>query len=352
MLKLNQICIRKNSTRLCSTHKLFPTVILLFLFVSASAFSTAIQQPLAGKQTPSTQETRSHPEQENPNSALLNIKQEQEEISISELRSSPVFVKTEDEDKPQFPQVEGPIIILDEEDSEGPEPQTELKTEAKADLCSKTQEPHSDVNVNNALNTIGLNSLNLFRCSECGKTYSSQSYLKLHIQYHAERPYRCPVCRKCFTWRGRLQKHMRTHTGEKPFKCAVCCKRFSESGNLKVHMRIHTGEKPFSCSFCGKSYAQRGNLKMHMAIAHTGEKPFRCPVCWKCFSWNACLQKHVKIHTGEKPYRCTVCAITHFSAYWLMPVFTPCAILGTLTLGVASSRPTRQCSEPFFFNDL
>uniref|UniRef100_A0A8C7YY06 Glycoprotein-N-acetylgalactosamine 3-beta-galactosyltransferase 1 n=1 Tax=Oryzias sinensis TaxID=183150 RepID=A0A8C7YY06_9TELE len=30
----------------------------------------------------------------------------------------------------------------------------------------------------------------------------------------------------------------------------------------------------------------------------------------------------------------------------------PCAILGTLTLGVGSSRPTRQCSELFFFNDF
>uniref|UniRef100_A0A8C7ZVU1 Uncharacterized protein n=1 Tax=Oryzias sinensis TaxID=183150 RepID=A0A8C7ZVU1_9TELE len=30
----------------------------------------------------------------------------------------------------------------------------------------------------------------------------------------------------------------------------------------------------------------------------------------------------------------------------------PCAILGTLTLGVGSSRPTRQCAEPFFSNDL
>uniref|UniRef100_A0A3P9IMU1 GDNF/GAS1 domain-containing protein n=1 Tax=Oryzias latipes TaxID=8090 RepID=A0A3P9IMU1_ORYLA len=32
--------------------------------------------------------------------------------------------------------------------------------------------------------------------------------------------------------------------------------------------------------------------------------------------------------------------------------FNPCAILGTLTLGVGSSTPTRQWAEPFFFNDL
>uniref|UniRef100_A0A8C8DH74 UPAR/Ly6 domain-containing protein n=1 Tax=Oryzias sinensis TaxID=183150 RepID=A0A8C8DH74_9TELE len=30
----------------------------------------------------------------------------------------------------------------------------------------------------------------------------------------------------------------------------------------------------------------------------------------------------------------------------------PCAILCTLTLGVGSSRPTRQCAQPFYFNDL
>ncbi|RVE67130.1 hypothetical protein OJAV_G00114150 [Oryzias javanicus] len=95
---------------------------------------TDIQEQFARKRNPSAQQRRSRPEPDDPDPALKNAKREEQEIRISEFRSNPVFVKTEEEDKPQIPQIEEPIIILDEEDE--PEPQTEAR--------DKTQEAHSD----------------------------------------------------------------------------------------------------------------------------------------------------------------------------------------------------------------
>uniref|UniRef100_A0A1A8H6M1 C2H2-type domain-containing protein n=1 Tax=Nothobranchius korthausae TaxID=1143690 RepID=A0A1A8H6M1_9TELE len=209
----------------------------------------------------------------------LNIKIEEAETNMTMLKLSHVYTKTEDEkEEPQSSQLQhrqtDKTVSLDGEDGGRLEQDTsDVKPKLKVRVEDRrvTQKPYSRQNHGISLNDTRSNSRNLYRCSECGKIFSSPSYLKLHIRCHTgERPFRCPICRKSFSWKGRMQKHVRIHTGEKPFRCSVCGKMFSENGNLKVHMRIHTGEKPFTCSICGKAYAQRGNMKSHMMV-HKGE---------------------------------------------------------------------------------
>ena len=77
-------------------------------------------------------------------------------------------------------------------------------------------------------------------------------------------------------------------------------------------MKIHTGEKTHQCSECKKAFTHRSYLTKHMR-AHTGEKPYQCRHCNKDFALKSTLRNHMKIHTGEKPYKCINSNVTRFS---------------------------------------
>uniref|UniRef100_A0A8C9XB60 C2H2-type domain-containing protein n=1 Tax=Sander lucioperca TaxID=283035 RepID=A0A8C9XB60_SANLU len=180
------------------------------------------------------------------------------------------------------------------------------ETDDSADW-KETREPQS------ALNSLKHDSRckKTFSCSECGKRFNRELYLKNHMRTHTgEKPFSCSVCKKMFTRSENLRAHMIIHTREKTCSCSdlhteekslscrlpwctcsECGKTFSLKGNLKTHMRIHTGEKPFSCSVCGKGFKQKVHLTEHMTI-HTGEKLFKCSVCGKGFNRKSLVKYH------------------------------------------------------------
>ncbi|KAI1176724.1 hypothetical protein F4777DRAFT_239184 [Nemania sp. FL0916] len=103
-----------------------------------------------------------------------------------------------------------------------------------------------------------------------------------------------------FSMRGKLRRHISTHSVYKPFNCDICNTGFSGLQALQQHERIHTGQKPFECPVpgCGKAFKQKSALKMHERT-HTGEKPLKCEYCGRTFPESSNLSKHRKTHLAK-----------------------------------------------------
>ncbi|POS86009.1 hypothetical protein EPUL_002602, partial [Erysiphe pulchra] len=107
-----------------------------------------------------------------------------------------------------------------------------------------------------------------------------------------------------FTQRGKLERHMATHTNFKCSTCDICGVSFSAPQAMRQHRRLHTGERPWKCRHCSKTFTQQSACTVHERT-HTNEKPLECPICFKRFSESSNLTKHRKTHGEKGAHVCT-----------------------------------------------
>ncbi|XP_012987774.2 oocyte zinc finger protein XlCOF6-like [Esox lucius] len=147
-----------------------------------------------------------------------------------------------------------------------------------------------------------------YSCQFCGKGYSKKPAFKAHERTHTEEKPACSVCGRTCSNKTTLKVHQRTHTGEKPYLCSECGKGFISKAHLTTHQRFNCSEgeerrraKPFhKCPDCGKEFTQANKLERHMRT-HTGERPYQCSVCGMRFNQKGNLKTHFKVHTGGDP---------------------------------------------------
>ncbi|XP_055637936.1 zinc finger protein 771-like [Toxorhynchites rutilus septentrionalis] len=154
---------------------------------------------------------------------------------------------------------------------------------------------------------IRLHTGEMFKCGDCGKAFNAKYRLQRHIRTHTgERPYNCPHCPKAFSDPTTLQQHIRTHTGQRPYPCTHCSKAFTHPSTLQKHIRIHTGERPYACPHCPNAFKDPTTLQQHIRT-HTGERPYSCPHCPKTFTLSTTMKTHIRTHTKEVSYVCEYC---------------------------------------------
>lgn len=91
----------------------------------------------------------------------------------------------------------------------------------------------------------------------------------------------CPHCSRQFGHRGKLNRHLLSHTGEKPFPCHLCEIRFKSNYALQRHVNSHSGAKPYFCQDCEKAFSSKEHLMRH--LKGRKHQPIACEKCKATF---------------------------------------------------------------------
>lgn len=171
-----------------------------------------------------------------------------------------------------------------------------------------------------------------YSCLRCRKTFSRKYHLERHVLQTgcdgSPKPnHPCQVCGRVFSRKDNLREHLRAHAGQvkrkKKLQCPQCEKEYQGQAMLHAHiLREHTKEentdnqtrdRPYQCEFCSRCFPSSGAMKKHRRM-HTGERPYECKECFAKFAAKETLNRHVKTHTGVKPHICQFCGKSFIQA--------------------------------------
>jgi hypothetical protein len=131
-------------------------------------------------------------------------------------------------------------------------------------------------------------------CRVCGKLMHID-YLLKHEAYHDGLGHPCHLCKKAFTQKTLLKKHIQgTHDPlvNEIVKCIVCSKSM-KLRYLKKHMSFHLHTE--ICRKCNKCYRtdEQKNLEDHVALDHPNDYPtLTCDTCKMTFLSDKRYEEH------------------------------------------------------------
>ncbi|XP_066941920.1 zinc finger protein 62-like isoform X1 [Macrobrachium rosenbergii] len=138
----------------------------------------------------------------------------------------------------------------------------------------------------------------------------------------------CVYCKQEFVSRASYDGHFTKPQGNKPYRCCVCFRGFSYKQCLQKHLENHmsgaggaddtlkaTKRKLSKCKFCKIVFTSNFELQDHLQIhgknvekkKKVREKHFECEVCGREFAFERAFLKHCQTHNMAHLYRCFVC---------------------------------------------
>lgn len=126
--------------------------------------------------------------------------------------------------------------------------------------------------------------------------------------------FQCDYCKKSFSNKSSLRRHIFMHLDIKPYACHHCCKKFRQRCNLQVHLiRKHAkrANQTYVCEHCDKPFVLKENLALHLSSHVKSENSFRCVFCEKRFSHHLLLAQHEKQHLVCGRFQCSICNMSY-----------------------------------------
>uniref|UniRef100_A0A1B0BQA6 C2H2-type domain-containing protein n=1 Tax=Glossina palpalis gambiensis TaxID=67801 RepID=A0A1B0BQA6_9MUSC len=151
-----------------------------------------------------------------------------------------------------------------------------------------------------------------FRCTECGKSDSSQLLLNNHLQgVHLHKYAKvCKICGKTIRSSRAFERHMREHTCNllPEMNCDICGLKLVSPRGLKRHkIRQHPqdGKKGFECPICPKVPPNLYALKEHIKYTHETGFDHKCTICGKDIKrsrniWPRILRRSLHLYLVSK----------------------------------------------------
>ncbi|XP_062535848.1 zinc finger protein 569-like [Armigeres subalbatus] len=166
-------------------------------------------------------------------------------------------------------------------------------------------------------------------CEVCGKVFVQRNKLRLHIErrHQKMKNYECHVCKKKLTSLGAVTNHIKTYHSNQIFKCSYCPKTYTSELTHRYHEKKHTENQDYvapkewkeyytvlegeegkkdklkKCKLCG--VVTRG-MGTHLSTVHFPTE-YRCKECGMTFKRKQTYDIHVQEHEYGKAHRCPIC---------------------------------------------
>jgi len=162
---------------------------------------------------------------------------------------------------------------------------------------------------------------NLQSCSVCKENFPTFEELKLHAKkVHSSQgvhEHRCEHCGRIYRQKIDLRRHVANKHEMMGVMCQVCGKSYSSEKYLKTHFRsVHAQEmnlERFPCEQCGKTFGAKTGLITHTKIKHSDSFAFVCSTCGKGLISKVSFETHMRKHANDPVATCEKCGKEFFT---------------------------------------